>query len=161
VSEILEYHLHRGATPTLHFYRDRQGHEVDLLVDRGADRVAVEAKSGRTIAPDAFDALARFRTVGATRASLRDVVVYGGDVIQAVGWEARILETYFIFFLYCRAAQGSARPGSVLLHEPRGPVQAASSVSAKVIGTSTPSAKRAAITSSPFIASMNFLSVPT
>ena len=39
--------------------------------------------------------------------------------------------------------------------------QAASSASDSVIGTSTPSAKRAAITSSPFIASMNFLSVPT
>jgi uncharacterized protein len=83
VSEILKYHLHRGATPTLHFYRDRQGHEVDLLVDRGADLVAVEAKSGRTIAPDAFDALVRFRTVGATRAPQRDVVVYGGDATQA------------------------------------------------------------------------------
>ena len=80
---ILKYHLHRGTTPTLHFCRDRQGHEVDLLVDRGDDRVAVDAKSGRTIAPDAFDALVRFRTVGATRAPHRDVVVYGGDVTQA------------------------------------------------------------------------------
>ena len=82
LSEILKYHLHRGATPTLHFYRDRQGHEVDLLVDRGEDLAAVEAKSGRTIAPDAFDALVRFRTSGAARAPQRDVVVYGGDVTQ-------------------------------------------------------------------------------
>ena len=40
-------------------------------------------------------------------------------------------------------------------------VQAASSSSAKRIGTSTPSANRAAMTSSPFIASMNLRSVPT
>ncbi len=40
-------------------------------------------------------------------------------------------------------------------------IQAASSSSAKRIGTSTPSANRAAITSSPFIASMNLRSVPT
>jgi hypothetical protein len=40
-------------------------------------------------------------------------------------------------------------------------VQAASSSSAKRIGTSTPSANRAAITSSPFIASMNLRRVPT
>jgi hypothetical protein len=39
--------------------------------------------------------------------------------------------------------------------------QAASSPSANLMGTSTPSAKRAARTSSPFIASMNFRSVPT
>ena len=82
VSEILKYHLHRGTTPTLHFYRDRQGHEVDLLIDRGDDRVAVEAKSGRTIAADAFDALARFRMLGPTRAPHRDVVVHGGDATQ-------------------------------------------------------------------------------
>jgi Protein kinase domain len=37
---------------------------------------------------------------------------------------------------------------------------AASSVSASLIGTSTPSANLAANTSSPFIASMNFFSVP-
>jgi hypothetical protein len=37
---------------------------------------------------------------------------------------------------------------------------AASSASVSLIGTSTPSSNRAARTSSPFIASMNFLSVP-
>ena len=39
--------------------------------------------------------------------------------------------------------------------------QAASSPSASRMGTSTPSAKRAASTNSPFIASMNLRSVPT
>ena len=38
--------------------------------------------------------------------------------------------------------------------------QAASSTSVSLIGTSTPSGKRAANTSSPFIASMNFRRVP-
>jgi hypothetical protein len=41
-----------------------------------------------------------------------------------------------------------------------GGAYAASSASVSLIGTSTPSSNRAASTSSPFIASMNFLKVP-
>jgi predicted AAA+ superfamily ATPase len=85
VSEILKYHLHRGETPHLSFYRDRKGHEVDLLLDRGNDIVAVEIKSGRTPAPDAFDALEQFhrdRTLTRRATRRRPVVVYGGDRSQ-------------------------------------------------------------------------------
>lgn len=73
-----------------------------------------------------------------------------------------------------RRRDGS-RIGGLLVANPHGPVHevvarhgtllvggryAASSASASRIGTSTPSGKRAARTSSPFMASMNFFSVP-
>ena len=82
VTEVLKYHLHRGVTPTLHFYRDRQGTEVDLLVDLGHAIILAEAKSGRTLPPDAFDALDRLGAEGVTPVPHRHVVVYGGADTQ-------------------------------------------------------------------------------
>lgn len=78
VTEIFKYHLHRGLTPTFHFYRDRQGTEVDLLIDLGHTTIAVETKSGRTLPSDAFDALDRFGADSEPTVPQRHVVVYAG-----------------------------------------------------------------------------------
>jgi predicted AAA+ superfamily ATPase len=87
ISELLKHHLHRGETAHLSFYRDRRGHEVDLLLDRGSDLVAVEVKAGRTPASDAFAALEDFhrdRELARRRANrpVHSVVVYGGETTQ-------------------------------------------------------------------------------
>ena len=87
VSEVVKAHLHRGQTPHLSFYRDHKGHEVDLLVDRGSDLIAVEIKSGKTPAPDAFAALEGFRldrrlVGGRAGRAVATAVVYGGDDSQ-------------------------------------------------------------------------------
>lgn len=83
--ELLKARLHRGLPGGLFFYRDRKGYEVDLLAEIGDTLVAVEVKSGRTVAPDYFTALERFATVwesfGAGRV-LHRAVVYGGDAPQ-------------------------------------------------------------------------------
>jgi hypothetical protein len=86
VSEIVKHCLHRGQAPDLSFYRDRKGHEVDLVVNRGHDLVAVEIKSGRTPSPDAFDALTDFRSGDRggrkPKNGERNLVVYGGEASQ-------------------------------------------------------------------------------
>jgi hypothetical protein len=83
--ELLKARLHRGLPGGLFFYRDRKGYEVDLLAEIGDTLVAVEVKSGRTVAPDYFTALERFAAVwesfGAGRV-LHRAVVYGGDAPQ-------------------------------------------------------------------------------
>ena len=61
VTEFLKTRLHRGQPPDLHFWRDSQGLEVDLLVERGGDLNPVEVKSGQTIAADFFQALNRWK----------------------------------------------------------------------------------------------------
>ena len=82
VSEIVKFHLHRGETPNLSFYRDRKGHEVDLVVEGGPELIAVELKAGRTAASNVFDALRRFQDADEQGRTQRHVVVYGGDVSQ-------------------------------------------------------------------------------
>ena len=59
VSEIVKQHTHRGFTPRLSFFRDQKGHECDVVVEQGNRLVAVEIKSGQTVASDIFAALSR------------------------------------------------------------------------------------------------------
>ena len=59
-SEILKARLNAGQPPAMSFFRDRRGREVDLVIDEGDAFLAVEAKSGATIAADTFDGLQAF-----------------------------------------------------------------------------------------------------
>jgi len=62
----------------LYFWRDRTGHEVDLLVDHGTDLSAMEIKSGQTINGDYFRGLEFWRNL-AGEAAGQSWLVYGGD----------------------------------------------------------------------------------
>jgi len=60
VAEISKAFCNRGVRSRLHYWRDHRGREVDLVVDRGRDLVAVEVKSGATVHPSFFESLDRF-----------------------------------------------------------------------------------------------------
>ncbi len=62
IMEALKYRLHRGRRSNLHFYRDSNGNEVDLLLALGPDLYPVEIKAGLTINRDFFKGLSRFAT---------------------------------------------------------------------------------------------------
>jgi predicted AAA+ superfamily ATPase len=82
VSEIAKSRLNAGLPPDLHFFRDHKGLEVDLLVGRGLDRIAVEIKSGATVASDWFGPLQRARQVLAAATppvQVRPILVYAGE----------------------------------------------------------------------------------
>jgi uncharacterized protein len=87
VSEILKYFYHRGRRPQVYFYRDQRGEEVDLLVESGLKRTAVEIKSSFTPSEDFYRGLERFASATAglperERRSVDKIVVYGGDETQ-------------------------------------------------------------------------------
>ncbi|MCU0290992.1 MAG: DUF4143 domain-containing protein, partial [Thermoanaerobaculaceae bacterium] len=82
VSELFKWRVHRGLRPDMYFLRDHKGYEVDVLVADGERWLALEVKSGKTVATDFFatlEALPRRITLppGVTR--LDRAVVYGGD----------------------------------------------------------------------------------
>jgi predicted AAA+ superfamily ATPase len=84
-SEILKSRVHRGLQPHLSFFRDRKGLEVDVLVELARTLLAVETKSGATIARDFFDGLEAFAswvTSSRLRREVRGFVVYGGSALQ-------------------------------------------------------------------------------
>jgi hypothetical protein len=67
VLEALKGFHHRGLAPRMHFYRDSNGNEVDLLLGHGTGLYAVEVKAGATVASDYFKGLARFAALMAGR----------------------------------------------------------------------------------------------
>lgn len=86
VAEILKGRTSQCLPPTdLFYYRDRRGLEVDLVFRRGKDLMAVEIKSGQTVADDFFDPLVSFEKVVSSDPTLSapvKVVIYGGGVPQ-------------------------------------------------------------------------------
>lgn len=87
LSEILKYFHHRGQRPRVFFYRDQSGEEIDLILEKGARRTAVEIKSSQTPAEDFFRVLQRFTDASARlrepdRRPVEKIVVYGGNETQ-------------------------------------------------------------------------------
>jgi predicted AAA+ superfamily ATPase len=78
ISELLKNFLHRGQEPDLYFWRDATGHEIDALIDRGGESVAIEIKSAQTIADDFFAGLDFWRNLVGDPESPA-ALVYGGD----------------------------------------------------------------------------------
>ncbi len=49
VSEMIKSFTNIGEVPPLYFWRDRTGHEVDVVVDAGNELIPVEIKAGATV----------------------------------------------------------------------------------------------------------------
>ena len=77
VSELAKNAIHRGEEPSLAFWRDSVGHEIDVILDRGAEVVPIEVKSGETLADDAFAGLRYWLSLAETP-NAPSALVYGG-----------------------------------------------------------------------------------
>jgi predicted AAA+ superfamily ATPase len=78
VAEVAKAYLHHRRTPPLFFWRDRTGHEVDLLIEKATLLYPVEIKSGNTMSPDMLEGLlwwAKLAGLPPDAATL----IYGGD----------------------------------------------------------------------------------
>lgn len=85
-SELLKARLHRGLQPSLSFFRDRKGAEVDLILELGRKLLVVETKSGQTVAADFFTGMESFAAAAGADPFGREVhgfVVYGGSERQS------------------------------------------------------------------------------
>ncbi|MFW6330345.1 MAG: ATP-binding protein, partial [Gemmatimonadota bacterium] len=86
--EVLKARLHRGHSADLYHLRETRGVELDLVVEDGGRLIAVEAKSGATVASDFFDSLREFLDREPPADAARQIVgrlVYAGDTAQARG----------------------------------------------------------------------------
>ena len=83
VSEVVKHRTHRGRSGGLSFYRDRNGAELDLVIEEPDALALVEAKSSAT---PSSNLLAGARRVSPHLAGLRPrcevAVVYGGEEVQ-------------------------------------------------------------------------------
>lgn len=80
VAEFLKNRFNHVKNNNLYFFRDHVGNEVDLILDFGAERVAVEIKSGSTISSDYFKGLQYYQQLYGEK-HLKKFVVYAGNEI--------------------------------------------------------------------------------
>lgn len=100
-SEIIKHRLNRGLDRGLYTFRDRQGLEVDFVIDQGNRRfLLIEAKATRTPMPDDGRSLTRLAsTMSRSDVVTRAFVVHEDTThrsaraplrpgVQAVGWHS-------------------------------------------------------------------------
>jgi uncharacterized protein len=80
LSELYKAFAHQGETPPLYFWRDRTGHEVDVIIDTGKNLIPIEIKSGETVVTSFFDGLRYFITQGSPSLP-SGVLIHGGDAL--------------------------------------------------------------------------------
>ena len=82
-SEMLKHRAHRGGSGCLSFYRDRNGADLDLVVEEPDALTVIEAKSAATPSSSLFDGVKRvYPHLGGLRPRCDVAVVYGGDEFQ-------------------------------------------------------------------------------
>jgi len=95
VSEMIKLRTNRGEEINLYFWRDKTGHEIDLLVDRGLELLPIEIKSGMTINSDYFKNLKFWLQLSG---QAKGVVLYTGDQRQTRSSGIQIMNWRQIFF---------------------------------------------------------------
>jgi predicted AAA+ superfamily ATPase len=84
VGEFMKKRLNSGRPANLSFWRDRAGHEIDLLVPDDAKVRPIEIKSGATINRDALRGLGKWAEVAGAEAG-RPALIYAGSEMQQRG----------------------------------------------------------------------------
>lgn len=83
ISEITKHRSNRGETGGLSFYRDRNGAEVDLIVEHPSHITLVDAKSTATASSSLFRGVRRVRRhLTELPGACNIVITYGGDQFQ-------------------------------------------------------------------------------
>ncbi len=81
IADIFKSFTNTGKEPPITFWRDKTGHEIDLLVESGNDLHPVEIKSSQTISPNFFKDLNFYKDVSGMQEKPA-MLIYGGDKDQ-------------------------------------------------------------------------------
>jgi len=82
MTELIKAQTNHGLKPSLHFLRDKEGHEIDALIETEPDTFhAVEIKSGETIASDFFSGLDYWRAK-LNPQTITPWLIHGGTTLQ-------------------------------------------------------------------------------
>lgn len=83
VSECFKYSYNHNDLPQLYFWRDVQGHEIDLMIEKAYGQAfPIEVKSGMTITPDVFKGLNDWRELIKVPAAVTYLIYGGPDYLQ-------------------------------------------------------------------------------
>lgn len=90
ITELVKERTNAGLPVDLFYWRDKTGHEIDLIVDVPGKLFPIEIKSGQTINPDFFKNLIYWNKLSGVKKSL---LLYGGNRqekrsngMEVLGW---------------------------------------------------------------------------
>ena len=92
IIELMKKYTNQGERPPFYFWRESNSTEVDLIIDKGLENIAIEIKSGKTIREDFFKGLLLWQKISDISPE-NCYVVYGGEMNQKrtnlniVSWE--------------------------------------------------------------------------
>ncbi|MCU7935225.1 MAG: ATP-binding protein [Candidatus Thiodiazotropha sp. (ex Dulcina madagascariensis)] len=81
ISELVKTRYNRGEQAAIHYWRDSNGNEVDVIADAGIKLMPIEIKSGQTLNRDFFSNLQRWLSLAGDQAT-DPVLIYGGSGTQ-------------------------------------------------------------------------------
>lgn len=79
ITEFVKMRTNKALPINLYYWRDKAGHEIDLIVDDATNLLPIEIKSGKTINSDFFKNLDYFKKITGFEKSL---LLYNGDLSQ-------------------------------------------------------------------------------
>jgi uncharacterized protein len=90
ISEILKYHHHAGIRPSIYYWRESNGIEIDCIIEKANNEIIVlEIKGGETFNKDY---LKNLRYFPGSKQAIQKMVIYAGDQntsiqdIQLISW---------------------------------------------------------------------------
>ena len=81
INEYMKQNFHKNLYHNFYYWRDSNGHEVDLMVSNQTAYDIVEIKATKTILSGLFEGLDRLATIGENTIN-RKILVYGGQQSQ-------------------------------------------------------------------------------
>ena len=93
IVDFLKQQYNFEQQPSLYFWRDKTGHEIDCIIDEARYPVPVEIKAGKTVARDFFKELAYWKKTS-NMPDVPQYLIYGGSENQSwpqaevLGWQS-------------------------------------------------------------------------
>lgn len=79
VSELIKKRSNRGIDNNLYYWRDKTGHEIDIIIDNAGQLTPLEIKSGKTIHDEFFRNLKYWHNITGNQGGF---IIYAGDISQ-------------------------------------------------------------------------------
>lgn len=79
VTELIKKRTNAGLEINLFYWRDKTGHEIDIIIDEGGKLLPIEIKSGKTINPEFFKNLEYWSNLSKSNKS---ILLYAGEQNQ-------------------------------------------------------------------------------
>ena len=83
IAEVIKTHFALGKRPSLYYWREHAGLEVDLLIEKAHELIALEVKSGMTITLDQFFGLQKLQQT-ITDVPVRNLLIYAGETKKTI-----------------------------------------------------------------------------